>query len=151
MFIVQHTLRFLQLNSGFQNQPSIANKQTNDYNLVSGPLLFSRERPSPRRMVLEELCVTRCYDDVGLKTSLLVPCLEECFKEGGWTDSLDPSLATSSLTENLPEWVVLVLSGFLVCLSGLFAGLTLGLLSLDPVGLRVSEMRIWRIMVYCTG
>ncbi len=38
----------------------------------------------------------------------------------------------------LPVWATVLLSFLLVPLSGLFAGLTIGLLSLDKVGLRVS-------------
>lgn len=37
----------------------------------------------------------------------------------------------------IPIWAAVIISLFLVPLSGLFAGLTLGLLSLDRVGLRV--------------
>ena len=37
----------------------------------------------------------------------------------------------------IPVWAAVLISFFLVPLTGLFAGLTLGLLSLDRVGLRV--------------
>lgn len=39
---------------------------------------------------------------------------------------------------HLPVWAAILLSFILVPLTGLFAGLTIGLLSLDNVGLRVS-------------
>ncbi|GMH35478.1 hypothetical protein BSKO_03346 [Bryopsis sp. KO-2023] len=81
-------------------------------------------------MVLEQECLAKCQD-----LTISTPCLEDCFRAGGWVEVVQES----SLTATLPEWVVIALAGVLVILSGLFSGLTLGLLSLDLVGLRILE------------
>mmetsp|Transcript_32513 Transcript_32513/g.103528 ORF Transcript_32513/g.103528 Transcript_32513/m.103528 type:complete len:554 (-) Transcript_32513:737-2398(-) len=59
-----------------------------------------------------------------------VACLEECFLEGGWVAPVVSSGGT-------PLWLSLLFALILICLSGLFSGLTLGLMSLDSLGLQI--------------
>lgn len=76
-------------------------------------------------MRVNPICVSKC-------DSASVACIEKCFRSAGW----EPS---DGLATGLPIWSALTLGGVLMLLSGLFSGLTLGLLSLDPVSLRILE------------
>lgn len=49
----------------------------------------------------------------------------------------------------IPVAAAIAISFFLVPLSGLFAGLTIGLLSLDKVGLRVRHLHTWAPRLAC--
>lgn len=48
-----------------------------------------------------------------------------------------PGEENNSVTSSLPTWVTWILVVFLVCMSALFSGLTLGLMGLDPTGLEI--------------
>lgn len=81
-----------------------------------------------------------CFDSCGDLPTLDAPasaeyfdCFQACLTQNGWKQADDVSFA-------LPLWAALLSSFFLVLLSGLFSGLTLGLLSLDLVGLRVRQL-----------
>jgi metal transporter CNNM len=55
--------------------------------------------------------------------------------DGNSTDC--PGDENNSVTSSLPTWVTWILVVFLVCMSALFSGLTLGLMGLDPTGLEI--------------
>ena len=69
-----------------------------------------------------DACVTAC----GASTN--ASCAQDCFTSSGWEVAAEPFL---------PATASLILGVSLVMLSALFSGLTLGLMSLDPVGLEI--------------
>ena len=77
-------------------------------------------------------CLTTMIDACVLSCANVteVACLEECFFEGGWVAPVVSSGGT-------PLWLSLLFALILICLSGLFSGLTLGLMSLDSLGLQI--------------
>ncbi len=64
-------------------------------------------------------------------------CLDECLRENETLSGLECTNGTSTSGAVLPLGASIPLAVVLVCLSALFSGLTLGLLSLDMVALRV--------------
>lgn len=73
-------------------------------------------------------CARKCNVQ-GVDTALAADCLERC----------DPLLRHYGLEPDvvLPSWAAILIAAGLVPLSALFSGLTLGLLSLDPVSLKI--------------
>lgn len=72
-------------------------------------------------------CAREC--NLSNPTDLVTECLQSC----------DPLLRHygSEPDVALPSWAAMLIAASLVPLSALFSGLTLGLLSLDPVALKV--------------
>ncbi|CAD7699841.1 unnamed protein product [Ostreobium quekettii] len=80
-------------------------------------------------MPVEEGCLASCCGGADV-----VACAEGCFRAGGWAEA-----DGGALTAGLSGGPALGLGAALLVCSGMFSGLTLGLLSLDMVGLRILE------------
>eukprot|EP00894_Picocystis_sp_ML_P001147 jgi/Pico_ML_1/51664/g239.t1 len=74
-------------------------------------------------------CLKRCQDAGGPDTDAYADCVDECCVDGGTCIAED--------TGGLPIWASLLIAAALVVFSALFSGLTLGLMSLDNVGLQI--------------
>ena len=67
-------------------------------------------------------CLTACLDTENTS------CYDACYSDAGW-DYIAPAF--------FPTWVIALSSALLLVLSALFSGLTLGLMSLDVIGLDI--------------
>mmetsp|Transcript_32193 Transcript_32193/g.44661 ORF Transcript_32193/g.44661 Transcript_32193/m.44661 type:complete len:778 (-) Transcript_32193:255-2588(-) len=72
-------------------------------------------------------CLLSCNWEVGVSA-----CTSPCYSAAGWDYTAETS-SSSSL------YLSIVFAGILIVFSGLFSGLTLGLMSLDTIGLQILE------------
>lgn len=80
-------------------------------------------------------CIRQC--DLEVTTSAALTCIQSCIFALTRCD-LDDFQGARDISEGwLPSWLSLALAIALIPATGLFAGLTIGLLSLDNVSLRV--------------
>lgn len=78
---------------------------------------------------LLQKCLERCQDQGSPSTTAYADCVDNCCLDGGTCIAEDRG--------GLPLWASLLIAGALVVFSALFSGLTLGLMSLDNVGLQI--------------
>mmetsp|Transcript_44265 Transcript_44265/g.71035 ORF Transcript_44265/g.71035 Transcript_44265/m.71035 type:complete len:721 (-) Transcript_44265:233-2395(-) len=80
-----------------------------------------------------EACLLACYNIQNTTLPLDLVCFNACYLENGWTVG---AAATSSQSSEQRSINILIACALLL-LSGLFSGLTLGLMSLDMVSLEI--------------